>query len=96
MMRFTKFAMYNRAIEYNLIKSFFRRPKVNVILRPVLVARSKNLYRRFCTFKQGFLNMNLKKTQLQYDFFEKKGGGSKTVWNFSENSSVLVTASVTK
>ena len=28
--------------------------------------------------------------KLQYDFPNMRGGGSKAVWNFSENSSVLV------
>ena len=32
--------------------------------------------------------MNFRKN-LQYDFPKNEGGGSKTVWNFSENSSVL-------
>ena len=30
----------------------------------------------------------------QYDFPKMRGGGSKAVWNFSENSSVLETPSV--
>ena len=34
------------------------------------------------------LVMNFRKN-LQYDFPKNEGGGSKTVWNFSENSSVL-------
>ena len=33
------------------------------------------------------LVMNFRKN-LQYDFPKNEGGGSKTVWNFSENSSV--------
>ena len=32
----------------------------------------------------------------QYDFPKMRGGGSKAVWNFSENSSVLETPSVPK
>ena len=28
--------------------------------------------------------------ELQHDFSENEGGGSKAVWNFSENSSILV------
>ena len=35
------------------------------------------------------LVMNFRKN-LQYDFPKNEGGGSKAVWNFSENSSVLV------
>ena len=38
------------------------------------------------TFKQGFLSMKLIQNP-QYDFPK---GGSKAVWNISENSSVLV------
>ena len=33
---------------------------------------------------------------LQYDFPKMRGGGPKAVWNFSENSSVLVGLSVPK
>ena len=52
---------------------------------------SRNLYCRFWTciqgFKQGFLG-----GKLQYKFRKMFvcGEGSKAIWNFSENSSVLV------
>ena len=34
--------------------------------------------------------------KLQFDFPENEGGGSKAVWNFSENSSILVSSPVPK
>ena len=40
----------------------------------------------------GLLSMKLEK-KLQHDFPKMRGGGSKAVGNFSENSSVLVTCS---
>ena len=58
--------------------------------------QSKNLYCKICTFKQGYLTMKLIQRglfrlclkNLQYNF-PKMRRGSKDVWNFSENSSVL-------
>ena len=50
--------------------------------------QSKNLYCRFWTFIKVFFGCFPKK--LQYDFPKMRGGGSKAVKNFSENSSDLV------
>ena len=53
----------------------------------------KNLCCRFWTFKHGFLSTK----HLPYHFPKmSEGGGSKSVWNFSENSSVLEASPVPK
>ena len=59
--------------------------------------QSKNLCCKIWTFKQGYLTMKTATFEgfvaslknLQYNFPKMRGGGSKAVWNFSENSSVL-------
>ena len=43
---------------------------------------------RFWTFKQVFFGDFFEK--LQHDYLKMRGGGSKAIWNFSENSSILV------
>ena len=48
----------------------------------------------FCHYKRFFGHVFLKKTQ--YDFPKMRGGGSKAVWNFSKNLSVLVGQPVPK
>ena len=58
--------------------------------------QSKNLCCKIWTFKQGYLTMKTATFEgfvaslknLQHNF-PKRRGGSKAVWNFSENSSVL-------
>ena len=50
---------------------------------------SKGLYFRFWTFIQGFKE-GFGEKNLHYNFLKMREGGSKAVWNFSENSSVLV------
>ena len=49
--------------------------------------QSKNLFCRFWTFKQGLLSMTFAKKKASW--FSKNEDGSKAVWNFSENLSVL-------
>ena len=56
--------------------------------------QSKNLYCKIWTFKQVYVTMKLIQSvarlkKLQYNFPKMRGGGSKAVWNFSENSSIL-------
>ena len=57
--------------------------------------QSKNLYCKIWTFKQVYVTMKLIQSvarlkNLQYNFPKMRGrGGSKAVWNFSENSSIL-------
>ena len=59
--------------------------------------QSKNLCCKIWTFKQGYLTMKLIQRglfrlclkNLQHNFPKMRGGGSKAVWNFSENSSGL-------
>ena len=55
--------------------------------------QSKYLCCRFWTLKQGFLSMKLTK-KIAIWFSENEGEGSKAVWIFSKNSSVLVASPV--
>ena len=66
--------------------------------------QSKNLCCKIWTFKQGYLTMKLIQRglfrlclkNLQQNFPKMRGEGSKAVWNFSENSSVLEVRGIPK
>ena len=50
--------------------------------------QSKNIILQIFAIKDDTSVMNFGKN-LQHNFPKMRGGGSKAVWNFSENSSVL-------
>ena len=52
-----------------------------------VIFNPKNYIADFCHYRRYFGHEFRK--NLQYDFPKMRGGGSKAVWNFSENSSVL-------